>query len=321
MALVLVLIIVVAVGIAGLDRGWFGDINLPFSIGGTDTTPDTGLVNVNKKIEFSFTDKFSGTAPTTMPFYVYQGSPPVLVESLTTVTTTGIVDSGKAYASGTQLYIKYIDTTGVDAKIWYSVVVPQMNAADAQSATYNIVDLDSFTASTSYTQTLLVSSVDASTNYNVTTWANTAPIFVYQITNAGADNTGLIDSAIADPIYGDSWGTWLVVAISGAGYETILPSGFDQTFQIGSTVYGVMHLSSEMLTKWKVGNTYQYGYTGGQTATFSLDLTGYIVNTASMTVTAYAYCDPAYAQTHGGNFGSSKVQLSTDTVTLYSATP
>jgi hypothetical protein len=71
-----------------------------------------------------------------------------------------------------------------------------------------------------------------------------------------------------------------------------------------------------MLSKWKVGNTYEYGYTGGQTTTFSLDLTGYGVNTASMTVTAYAYCDPGYAQSHGGNFGSSKVQLSTDTVTL-----
>jgi hypothetical protein len=293
-----------------------GSINLPFSISGNQNQ-NTGLVDVNKKIEFSVTDKFSGTAPTTKPLYIYQGSPPVLVETLTTVAATGIVDSGKAYASGTQLYVKYWDTAGLDAKIWYSVLVPQMNSADAQSATYNIVDLDSFTAPASYTQTLLVSSVDASANYTTSTMSgNTAPIFVYQITNAGADNTGLMDSSIADPIYGDQWGTWLVCAITGAGYETVLPSGFDQTFQIGNTVYGVIHLSADMLTKWKVGNTYEYGYTGGETCTFSLDVTGYIVDTATMTVTAYAYCDPAYAQTHGGNFGNAKVVLSTDTVVL-----
>ena len=306
------IIVVIAVAVAGLDRGWFGDINLPFSIGGTGTTPDAGSIT-DRKIEFSFTDKYSGSAPTTKTFYIYKGTPAVLVETLTTVTTTGIVDSGKKYSSGTQLYIKYVDS---NAKIWYSVVVPTMSEADAHANEYNSVDLDCFTAST-YTQTLLVSSIDASANYTVSTMGgNTAPIFVYQITNAGADNTGLIDSTTPDPIYGDSWGTWLVVKISGAGYETVLPSGFDQTFQIGSTVYGVMHLSSEMLSKWKVGTTYEYGYTGGQTATFSLDLTGYTVNTATMVVTAYAYCDPAYAQTHGGNFGSSKVQLSTDTVTL-----
>jgi len=302
----------------GLDRGWFGsNINLPFSIS-DNKNQNTGLVNIDKKLEFSFTNKFSGVAPTTKTFYVYQGSPPVLVETLTTVGATGIVDSGKKYESGTQLYVKYVDG---NAKLWYSVLIPQMNPADAQSSTYNNIDLDSFTAST-YSQTLLVSSVDASSNYTVSTMSgNTAPIFVYQITNAGADNTGLIDSAIADPIYGDQWGTYLVVAISGVGYETVLPSGFDQTFQIGQTVYGVIHLSSDMLSKWKVGNTYEPGYTGGQTVTFSLDLTGYAVNTATMTVTAYAYCDPAYAQTHGGNFGGAKVPLSTDTVALEATIP
>jgi len=185
-----------------------------------------------------------------------------------------------------------------------------MTAADAQSETYNLINLNSFTIGT-YSQTLQVNAVNAASNYTVHTMGgNTAPIFVYQITNNGADNTGIVESG-PDPVYGDNWQTWLVVTISGVGYQTIMENGFDQVFTLGNTVYGVIHLNADMLTKWKVGTTYEMGYTGGQTASFSLDLSGYSGAGVTMNVTAYAYCDPSFAQTHGGNFGNDKVQLST----------
>ena len=193
-----------------------------------------------------------------------------------------------------------------------------MLSADAQIQQYNVIPLQAFTIGT-YGQTLQVNAVDASSNYTISTMGgNVAPTFTYQITNTGADNTGIMESQVADPIYGDQWQVYLVATISGTGYNTVLPSGFDQTFANGLSTVCVIHLNADALTKWKVGNVYEQGYTGGQTVSFSLDLSGYTGNSATMTVTAYAYCDPGYAQTHGGNFGNAKVQLSTSTVDLKS---
>jgi hypothetical protein len=35
-----------------------------------------------------------------------------------------------------------------------------------------------------------------------------------------------------------------------------------------------------------------------------------------MQITVYAYADPGYAETHGGNFGPEKVEIAEQTVTL-----
>jgi hypothetical protein len=308
---ILIIVIIAVAGIYGYDHGWFGNLNLPFGVQSGGNNQQTS--NIDKKLEFSLTDQFSGTAQTGKELLLYSGgAAPVLLETLTPTGAGGIIDTAKKYATGTPLYVKYVDG---DTKQWWSITVPTMSPADAQASTVNPIDLNTFTIG-SYTDTLTVSAVDASANYTVSTMSgNTAPIFVYQITNGGSDNTGVRESAM-DPVYGDAWQTYLVVSITGAGYETVLPSGFDQTFQIGQTTYGVIHLSADALTKWKVGNTYEMGYTGGQTCTFSLDLTGYTVKTAVMTVTAYAYCDPSYAISHGGNFGNAKVVLSSDTCDL-----
>jgi hypothetical protein len=106
------------------------------------------------------------------------------------------------------------------------------------------------------------------------------------------------------------------VTLYGSGYENIVYSGFDQTWTVGQTAYGAIHLSADALTKWKVGSTYEYGFTGDQTASWTLDLSGASGNSATMTYSVYAYCDPSYAQTHGGNLGNDKVLLATEDIDL-----
>lgn len=308
MGTVLIIVILAIAGTYLYTQGYFGNLNLPFGLqNGGNNNQQTS--NIDKKLEFSLTDQFSGTAQAGKTLKLYSGgSAPVLLETLTPTSGAGIIDTAKKYATGTPLSVEYISS---NTKQWYSFTVPTMSPADAQASTVNPIDLNTFTIGT-YTQTLQVSAVDASSNYTLSTMSgNTAPVFVYQITNGGSDNTGMRESA--DPVYGDQWQVYLVVSIYGTGYETVIPSGFDQTFQIGQTTYGVIHLSADALTKWKVGNTYQPGYTGGQTVTFSLDLTGCSVDTVSMVVKTLAYCDPAYAQSHGGNFGNAAYPLSTDT--------
>lgn len=306
---ILILMILVGAAVYGYTQGWFSGLNLPFSVqsgGGSGAG-----VSVDRKLEISFTNKYTGAQSNTKTFYIYEGSPAVLVETgITAGSGAAIFDTADKYQSGTQLWIKYVDG---NAKIWYSVVVPKMATADANSNAYNSIDLQSCTAPATFAETLQVNGQNALENYTIATMSgNKAPVFVYQITNTGADNTGFIDSNTADPVYGDTWGTYLVATISGTGYETVIPSGFDQVFTIGQTTYGVIRLSNDMLSKWKTGNTYQPGFAGGQTVTFSLDLTGYSGSGASMNVYVYAYCDPAYAQTHGGNFGGDKISIVQD---------
>jgi len=308
---VLILMILVGAAVYGYTEGWFSSLNLPFSVQSSGGSGKAGT-SVDRQLQFSFTDKFSGAALTSKTFYIYTGSPPVLSESLTT-NGAGVATTADKYVSGTILYIEYVSG---NSKMWYQETVPNMLASDANSQTYNAIDLQAFTLGT-YGQTLQVNAVDAASNYTIHTMGgNVAPTFTYQITNTGADNTGLMESQVADPIYGDQWQVYLVVTLSGTGYNTVLPSGFDETFANGLSTVCVIHLNADALTKWKVGNVYEQGFTGGQTVSFGLDLSGYSGSSTTMTVTAYAYCDPGYAQTHGGNFGNAKYQLSTSSVTL-----
>jgi hypothetical protein len=308
----MILVILVAAATYGYTQGWFSNFGSNFSIQGTHGNGGGSGTAVDRQLQIALTDKYSGAALASKTIYLYTGNPPVLAEALTT-NGAGVATTADKYNSSTLLNIEYVSG---NSKIWYAVTVPTMNAADAQSQTYNSIDLQAFTIGT-YSQTLEVSSVNAASNYTISTMGgNVAPTFVYQITNTGADNTGLMNSQTPDPIYGDMWQTYLVVTLSGTNYNTVLMNGFDQTFPNGLSTVGVIQLNPNMLTLWKVGNVFEPGYTGGQTLTFSLDLSGYVGNAATMTVTAYAYCDPNYAQSHGGNFGNAKVQLSTCTVDL-----
>jgi hypothetical protein len=306
------LILVLLIVVAGAYLVFTGKIDLsglqlPFSV------QDTSKGNtVTKQVQFTFTDKYSGTAAGTKTFYVYSGtSPPVLLESLTT-DADGIKNTAKKYASGTHLYVKYVSG---NSKIWYDVTVPAMGSDDAQASTYNTINLETFVIGTYATDTLRFGATSMNDNdkYNYTL-SGTNPIFTYELANTGADNTGLMESF--DPLYGCAWNVEVVVAISGTGYETVIPSGGDPPFTIGTTQYLTTHMSAEALTKWKVANQYQFGYQGTNSMSFSLDLSGYSSNGVTVQITAYAYADPAYAQAHGGQFGVDKVSLAEQTITL-----
>jgi hypothetical protein len=121
------------------------------------------------------------------------------------------------------------------------------------------------------------------------------------------------------------WGTYMVVAFTGAGSETVNlnNAGFDGHFAIGTTQYGYTHIDSKALTIWKnADGTYKtYGggqrYSGSQDLIFSPDFTGLSVGTVTMQIEAYAYTSPAYAMANSGNWGSYKVELAEQTVALH----
>ena len=274
---------------------------------GVSTTGGAG-VDVNKQLQFTFTNKYSGAASASKTFYVYEGS--TLLESLTT-TSDGLKNTAKQYESGTVLNIKYVDG---NAKLWYQVTVPKMNAADAQSATYNNIDLDTFSVGT-WSDAISSLGIAYATNYAYDN--GTTPTFQYEVTNTGADNTGMMDSAIVDPVYGQAYQTWLVVTISGTDYEKITMNGFDQVLTLGQTQYGIMQVNPAGLTKYKVGNNYQLGMEGDLVLHFGIDMTGYTTKAATMTIYLYAYADGPYGLSHGGQFGTGKYQISTASLVLY----
>jgi hypothetical protein len=302
-----ILIAVCVVGFLAFEVGNgkidLSNLHLPFGVMGGGG----GLANVTKKLQFTFTNEYTGAASASKTFYIYDGS--ILQETLTT-DSDGIKSTARTYPSGQVLAIKYVDA---NSKKWYNVVVPQMNSLDAQSATVNPIALKTFSIGT-YGGTISSSGTIYATNYGVGN--GSTPAFNYEVVNSGADNTGMMDSDISDPVYGQAWQTYLEATITGGEYEKVIMSGFDQVFTLGTTQYGVIKVDPHQLTKWKVGNNYQTGYQGDQILHFGLDLTGLTANTTILTIYVRAYADPSFAQFHGGNFGSSTYQLATSTLTF-----
>lgn len=285
-------------------------IELPFSIGDNSGQEGSG-VSVNKKVQFSVADYYAGTVANAKTLYVYDGDTLALLDTLTTAST-GLIATTANYPSGKQLYVKFVDGNSI---VWYDVTVPKMNANDAEANTYNDVALKKFTIGT-YTSDSLkfaATAVSDADKYNYTL-SGTTPVFVYQLTNTGSDNTGLMESY--DPIYNQALQVWVEIKVSGTGWETVVLSGVDRIETIGSAYYGYVHLSPTALTKWKIGNDYVAGYRGTDDLSFSLDLSGYSSNTVTVQITAYAYADPNYAVSHGGNLGTSKVEIAEQTFTL-----
>ena len=286
------------------DPSLLSNFKLPFSIGGTSSG-----VSVNREVQFTLSDKFSGSALTSKTLVVYN-SLFEQVESLTTASN-GAINTAHPYASGTQLYVKYVSS---NTKEWFNVVVPTMPASEQQVSQYNPVSLDAFTIGTGAIS-LRAGGVAVTSNYTDGTLGTTdTPTFTMDLFNTGADNTGMMEST--NPVLNQAWDLYTVVTISGSGYENIVYSGFDQQFTLGTTYYGANHQSADGFTKWKTANTYETGFAGDQTTSWSLDLSGASGNSATMNIYVYAYCDPTYAQTHGGNFGNDKYQIATLSVDL-----
>lgn len=307
------LIIIIAsavVAYLAYTNGYLDNLNLPFSITGSKGAGD--LVDVNKKLQFTWTGQFSGAVANAKTFYIYDETK-AIKETLTTAAT-GIVASSQNYPSGTKLFIKYVDTNN---KVWYEITVPQMNPHDADSSTYNDISLK-YTAIGTYTADSLMMlglTVGDGEQINATGNATTSPTFVYTLTNTGADNTGLQDSY--DYVYDSEMQVWVTGVISGDNASLVIVNGATYTFTVGSNTYFAMQLDANSLSKWKVGSTYVPGFTGTDGISFSMDLTGFTATSAAtMQITVYAYADPAYAMSHAGNFGPDKVQIAEQTVTL-----
>lgn len=303
-----------------------GSVSLPkitlpdFNIGGDsdDVTPTsaptgstTGDASVTRKLQLAVNDFYSGSKLTSKTVYVYLGKS--LKDTLTTDGTTGLAITSKPYESGTNLNLYYVDG---DSKYWLPLKVPEMGYTDAMSSTYNDVSMEPFTIGT-YTSDALTqggSAINDAGNYNKTLSGNT-PIFIYTLTNTGSDNTGLIESY--DPINEIDLGAWVIVKLTGTdATKIVLRSGFQHTYTVGTDVYGWIHVSPSMLSKWTEGSAYKAGYEGTQSISWSIDTTGYSADTADMQVYFVMYANPTYAQTHGGSFGPAAVELAEQTVNV-----
>jgi hypothetical protein len=277
------------------------------------TTGDGGSgVDVNKKLQFTWTARWSGTVANAKTFYIYDANH-ALRETLTTAAT-GIVATGQNYPSGTQLYVKYDDTNN---QIWYPLIVPQMGATDAESSTYNDISLEYFAIGTYTTDSLrmLGLAVGDAEQINMTGNATTSPTFVYTLTNTGADNTGLLESY--DPVYSCAWDVWVTGRITGDNASQVIVNGADYVFNIGTDTYFAEKVSATALSKWKVGSSYVAGYEGTSSCSWSLDLSGFTATSAAtMQINVYECADPSYAMSHAGNFGPDKVLIAEQTVTM-----
>lgn len=303
MSTILIIAVIAGVGYYAYTNGYLDDILGSFSA----TGGSSGMVDVNKKLQFTWSDEWAGTAANAKTFYLYDANF-ALKETLTTAAT-GIVASGQNYASGTNLYVKFVDG---DDKIWYEFTVPQMNVHDSEANTYNDVAFKDFEIGTYTTDTLQTGaySIADGGDYNAT-GNTTSPVFTYTLVNSGGDNTGLLESY--DPIYGQAWEVWVTGTINDS---SIIVQGVDYQFVVGTTTYFADKISASQLSLWKIGANYVTGYTGTASCSFSLDLTGYSDVGALMQITAYAYADPVYAMSHAGNFGQGKLQIAEQTVTI-----
>jgi hypothetical protein len=237
------------------------------------------------------------------------------LESLTT-DSDGIKATAKTYESGRRLDVLYHQG---NALVWYAVTVPKMNEKDAEANTYNDIALEAFAIGT-YTSDVLRSGAYSFVDNSVLTIGSNSTNFImsYELTNSGADNTGLMDSS--DPVYDQNLRTCIVITFTGTGYEHVIPNGVDKVFTLGNTLYAVKYYDPQALTKWKVGQNYVSGYEGTDIRSFSLDLSGVVSPDAvTMQITAYAYGDPDYAESHGGSVGNSKVTIAEQTVYIVGA--
>jgi hypothetical protein len=308
------LIIVVVIAVVGYfvyTNGWLDNLNLPFSISGGDSG---NMVDVNKKLQFTWTAEYSGTVANAKTFYIYDESN-ALRETLTTAAT-GIVASAQNYPSGTHISVKYDDTNN---QIWYDLVVPQMNVHDSESNTYNDIALKYYAIGTYTSDSFKVggtSFTDADAlNCSASGNGTVTPSISYDLTNTGADNTGLLESY--DPIYASAWDVWVTGTISGTNPELVIVNGVDYQWVVGTTTYFADKVSASELSKWRIGSNLVPGYEGKDGVSFSLDATNFVGGaTATLQIEVYECADPVYAMSHAGNFGHDKVEIAEHTIDL-----
>lgn len=270
------------------------------------------MVDVNKKLQFSVSDAWSGgVAAHTLAIY---DNTKALRESLTTAVT-GIIATAQNYPSGETIYVEFDNTND---HVFYTITVPQMNSHDADANTYNDINLVSYAIGTYTVDQLMMLglSVGDGEKINATGNATTTPTFSYTLTNTGADNTGLLESY--DPIFGQAWEVWVTGVISGDNASLVILNGVDYQWTVGTSTYFADKIDASQLCKVKVGSSYLPGQVGTSSVSFSMDLTAFTASTdtAVLQISVKESADPVYAMSHAGNYGTHATEIAEQTVDI-----
>ncbi|MFA5365717.1 MAG: hypothetical protein WC325_11105, partial [Candidatus Bathyarchaeia archaeon] len=222
--------------------GWLGDIfgsgvpTLPGPSGGTGQVANpTDQQSVNKPLKIVGVDELAGGAldGTTSAITIYDSDGKTILETGT--FSSGTLTTGVSYQSGKVLWIKYYYDTTIDAYKFWQVTVPTMTKADAESLTTNQITLKTREAG-AYTDSLQTSTGTTITDgldFNTTGSANDTGTMTYTFFTT-TDNTGYPE--FKDPIYNLDMKAVLWAEISGTGYSSISLTGFDGSFEQGSTM-------------------------------------------------------------------------------------
>lgn len=269
---------------------WYGgylSFNAPSSIQ-PPGQQDGNLVSVTKPLKFALSDPLGGSAIASAMVQIY-GSDRVLKESLTT-DSAGVVTSALPYASGDTIYVK-IAKTGYVTR-WYTVTVPKMTPADAQSLTTNFIALQTYNLGT-YTIKVTDQFGNSYTSGGTLNFTNlgantvTLTITIYNT----EDNSGYISSH--DMLNSINLGAVLLTSTAGSA---VTVSGAGSSVTRGTTSYWIAPISDDALTRQLVGN--QYVKPGVATVTITFGK-GSLTTTQAFTFNLMDYFDSGYFAQNG----------------------
>jgi len=251
---------------------------------------DSGLVTVNKPLKFSLSDPLGGSAIASANVYIY-GTDKVLKESLTTASD-GTVTSALPYQSGDTINVKVAKSGYVTR--WFSITVPKMSPADAQSLTSNFIALQTYNLGT---YTLKVTDQfgntysDGGTMNFTTLGASTVSVTVTLYNTE--DNSGYISSF--DKLNDISLNAAMVTSTAGSKATV---SGAGSSVTRGTTSYWINVVSDDGLTRQLVGNQYVKPGVTSVTLTFGKGSLA-AGDTEAYTFTLYDYFDQSYFASNG----------------------
>jgi len=289
-----------------LAAWYYGYMKLPVQIQPVPETPTEELVKVNKPLKFSLSDPLGGSAIGTASVKIY-GSDRVLKESLTT-GSDGTVTSALPYSSDGVIYVK-VSKSGYVTR-WFTVTVPKMTTADAQSLTSNFISLSTYNLGT-YTikaTDQFGNSYSSGGTLNYTTLGVTSVSVTFTIYNT-EDDSGYISSY--DYVNGINLNAAFLSATAGS---SVTVTGAGSSVQRGSNTYWITILSDDGLTRQLVGDKYVKTGVSSVTITFGKGSLA-AGSSQAFTFNLYDYFDQGYFATNGVG-GPDAASLASFTLTL-----
>lgn len=270
--------------------------------------PASGMSNVDKPLKLNFANIYGGGAltGTTSAVQVYLADGVTKSGAALTIASS-TTSTALAYPSGTHLVIGYTYST-TDYMFW-NIVVPQMNTADAQSLTTNAINLQGFNVPT-LTDALTHSNGTALTDgsqMNVTAASTGSLTYSWFVSAA---NTGFLTSH--DAVYNTDNKAVVWCTVSGTGYTSVTLSGFDGKITRGTTDYYYKVIDPTVISMYKVGNNYIIPGTGSMT--FGYTAVGYTGTGTTIQLYLDIYSDPTYMQNYG-SYGPYSSTLAEQTIT------